>query len=60
MYHGERLNAWTHLVGAVAALVGGVWLLVIASMDGSPWKIVSVAIYAFTLLVLYSLSLIHI
>jgi hemolysin III len=59
MYHGERLNAWTHLVGAVAAFVGGVWLLVIASMDGSPWKIVSVAIYAFTLLVLYSASTVY-
>ena len=59
MYHGERLNAWTHLVGAVAALVGGVWMLVIASMDGSPWKIVSVAIYAFTLLVLYSASTVY-
>src|SRR3989344_7473967 len=56
MYHGERLNAWTHLVGAVAAFVGGVWLIVLASLDGSPWKIVSMAIYAFTLLVLYSAS----
>ena len=36
MYHGEKLNAWTHLVGAVAAFIGGVWMLVIASLDGSP------------------------
>ncbi|AUG04796.1 hemolysin III [Pseudomonas sp. 09C 129] len=59
MYHGERLNAWTHLVGAIAALVGGIWLLVLASLDGSPWKIVSVAIYGFTLLVLYSASTLY-
>ena len=59
MYHGERLNAWTHLVGAVAAFIGGVWMLVIACLDGSPWKIVSVAIYAFTLLVLYSASTVY-
>ncbi|OLF50962.1 PAQR family membrane homeostasis protein TrhA [Pseudomonas chlororaphis] len=59
MYHGERLNAWTHLVGAVAALVGGIWLVVLASLDGSPWKIVSVAIYGFTLLVLYSASTVY-
>ena len=59
MYHGEKLNAWTHLVGAVAAFIGGVWMLVIASLDGSPWKIVSVAIYAFTLLVLYSASTVY-
>ena len=31
-------------------------MLVVASMDGNPWKIVSVAIYGFTLLVLYSAS----
>lgn len=59
MYHGERLNAWTHLLGAVAAFVGAVWLLVVASFDGSPWKIVSVAIYGVTLLALYSISTVY-
>ncbi|ANF88792.1 PAQR family membrane homeostasis protein TrhA [Pseudomonas sp. M5A4_2d] len=59
MYHGERFNAWSHLVGAVAAFVGAVWMLVVASLDGSPWKIVSVAIYGFTLLVLYSASTVY-
>ncbi|WP_409299348.1 PAQR family membrane homeostasis protein TrhA [Pseudomonas sp. KCJK8993] len=59
MYHGERLNAWTHLLGAVAAFIGGIWLVVLASLDGSPWKIVGVAIYAFTLLVLYSVSTVY-
>lgn len=59
MYHGEKLNAWTHLVGAILALGGAVWLLVIASLDGSPWKIVSVAIYGVTLLLLYSASTIY-
>ena len=54
MYHGERFNAWSHLLGAVAACIGAVWMLVVASLDGSPWKIVSVAIYAFKLMVLYS------
>ncbi len=43
----------------MAAFIGGVWMLVIASLDGSPWKIVSVAIYAFTLLVLYSASTVY-
>ncbi|MNF56566.1 hemolysin-III related [compost metagenome] len=59
MYHGERFNAWSHLFGAVAAFVGAVWLLVIASVDGSPWKIVSVTIYGVTLLVLYSVSTVY-
>jgi len=59
MYHGERFNAWTHLVGAVLACIGAVWLLVVASLDGSPWKIVSVAIYGVTLLLLYSVSTVY-
>ncbi|WP_263141554.1 hemolysin III family protein [Pseudomonas sp. RIT-PI-AD] len=59
MYHGERFNAWTHLVGAVLAAIGAVWLLVLASLDGNPWKIVSVAIYGLTLLLLYSISTVY-
>ncbi|AMB84045.1 hemolysin III [Pseudomonas agarici] len=59
MYHGERFNAWTHLVGAVLACIGAIWLLVLASLDGSPWKIVSVAIYGVTLLALYSVSTVY-
>ncbi|MEN5091136.1 hemolysin III family protein [Pseudomonas protegens] len=59
MYHGERFNAWTHLLGAIAAFVGGIWLVVMASLDGDPWKIVGVAIYSFTLLVLYSVSTVY-
>ncbi|OHC47074.1 MAG: hemolysin III, partial [Pseudomonadales bacterium RIFCSPLOWO2_02_FULL_63_210] len=35
------------------------WLLVLASLDGEPMKIVSVAIYGATLLLLYSVSTIY-
>ncbi len=56
MYHGERFNAWTHLVGAVLALVGAVWLLILAGLDGAPRKIVAVAVYGATLVLLYSIS----
>ncbi|UVJ43759.1 hemolysin III family protein [Pseudomonas sp. LS1212] len=59
MYHGERFNAWTHLVGAVLAFIGVVWLLVAVSLQGDPWKIVSMAIYGVTLLVLYSISTVY-
>ena len=59
MYHGEKLNAWTHLVGAVAAAVGSIWLLVMVCLDGSPQKIVSVAIYGVTLVLLYSVSTVY-
>ena len=59
MYHGERLNAWTHLAGGVLALIGSVWLLVLAAMSGDVAKIVSVAIYGFTLVLLYSTSTLY-
>ncbi len=59
MYHGEKLNAWTHLTGGVLALIGTVWLLVLAAMTGDVTRIVSVAIYGFTLVLLYSTSTLY-
>jgi hemolysin III len=59
MYHGERFNAWTHLVGALLSVAGAVWLLVLAAWDGDVWKVVSVAIYGVTLVILYSASTLY-
>lgn len=59
MYYGERFNAWTHLVGALLALVGAVWLIVAAGLQGDPWKIVSFSIYGSTLVLLYSVSTLY-
>lgn len=59
MYHGEKFNAWTHLIGAVLALAGAVWLQMLAVASGDVWKIVSVAIYGVTLVLLYSISTIY-
>ncbi len=60
MYHGERFNAWTHLVGAVLSALGALWLLLLlASHSGDVWKIVSAAIYGVTLVLLYSASTIY-
>jgi hemolysin III len=59
MYYGERLNAWTHLVGAVLALIGTILMIVLASHDGDPWKVVSVSIYGATLIILYSASTLY-
>ena len=59
MYYGERFNAWTHLVGAVLALAGGVVLIVQAALVGDPWKVVSVSIYGLTLVLLYSFSTLY-
>ncbi|WP_137974414.1 hemolysin III family protein [Pseudomonas sp. F(2018)] len=59
MYHGERFNAWTHLIGAVLACIGAIWLLVLASLTGEPLKIVGVAVYGVALVMLYSISTLY-
>ena len=59
MYYGERFNAWTHLVGTLLAGIGAVWLLVLAVASGDAWKIVSIAIYGVTLVVLYGTSTVY-
>lgn len=59
MYYGERFNAWTHLVGAVLASLGAIWLQVLATLGGSLAEIVSVAIYGLSLVLLYSISTLY-
>ena len=59
MYHGERFNAWTHLVGAVLASIGTVCLLVQALWEGEPLKIGSVAVYGASLVLLYVISTVY-
>ncbi len=59
MYHGERFNAWTHLVGALLACLGAIWLQVLAALDGSLAEMVSVAIYGISLVLLYSISTLY-
>jgi hemolysin III len=57
MYYGEKLNAVTHLAGAVLALAGSVVLIVRAV--GDPWQVVSVSIYGATLVLLYTSSTLY-
>lgn len=59
MYDGERFNSISHLVGAVAALAGCAVLVVLASLQGDPWKIVSFSIYGATLFLLYLFSVLY-
>ena len=53
MYHGERFNSITHLVGAALALAGLVVLVVFAASQGDPWKIVSFSVYGASLFTLH-------
>ena len=59
MYYGERFNGYSHLVGALLALAGSIVLIVLGSMTGDVWKIVSFAIYGTTLVLLYSFSTLY-
>ncbi len=59
MQHGEKFNTITHLLGAIAALPGLVYLIVLAAATGDAWKITSVSIYGATLLMLYSFSTLY-
>ena len=59
MYHGERFNSISHLVGAALALTGLVVLVAFASLQGDPWKIVSFSIYGASLFLLYTLSTLY-
>ncbi len=59
MYHGEKLNAITHLVAAVLALVGSTVLVTLAAMSGDAWKVFSIALYGVTLVLLYSFSTLY-
>jgi len=36
MYEGERFNSISHLVGAAAAVIGTIVLVVLAARDGDP------------------------
>lgn len=59
MYHGERFNSISHLVGASLALVGGGVLVTLAAVEGDIAKIASYSIYAVTLFALYFSSTLY-
>ena len=59
MYHGERFNSISHLLGAALSLVGLTVLVVFAAQQGDPWKIVSFSIYGTSLFILYTASTLY-
>jgi hemolysin III len=59
MYQGERLNSWSHLIGAALAISGLILLTTFAASTGDPWKIVSVVVYGSTLVLLYVISTLY-
>ncbi len=59
MYHGEKFNSITHVVGAALAIAGLAVLVVFASLQGDAWKIVSFSIYGSSLVILYTCSALY-
>ena len=59
MYHGEKLNSITHLVGAALALVGLGALLTVSIQTGDVWVIVSFSVFGLSMVLLYSMSTLY-
>ncbi|WP_407652955.1 PAQR family membrane homeostasis protein TrhA [Bdellovibrio svalbardensis] len=59
MYHGERFNSISHLIGAVLALIGASVLVTLATLQGDSWKIISVSVYGGMLVLLYTISTLY-
>jgi hemolysin III len=59
MLKEETVNALTHGLGALLSLGGLVVLVVMASLHGDAWHIVSCSIYGFTLVLLFSSSTLY-
>ena len=59
MYHGERFNSSTHLVGTALAITGSAVLITRAVLDGDPWKIISFSLFGTMLVVLYAVSTLY-
>ena len=55
----ERINTVSHLVATCFALVGAALLVVQASAQGDPWKIVGFAVYGVSVLTLFAASTLH-
>lgn len=59
MYHGERFNGLSHLLGTLLAIAGLAVLVTRASLQGDPWKIVSFSLYGASLVLLYLVSTLY-
>lgn len=59
-HYGEEIaNAWTHGVGAAAALAGGAVLVTLAALHGDGWQLASAIVFGVTLLLLYLASTLY-
>lgn len=59
MYHGERLNTFSHLAGSALSIAGLSILVTLAVVQAAPWKVLSFSIYGATLVLLFCFSTIY-
>ncbi|GAB3377990.1 PAQR family membrane homeostasis protein TrhA [Lysobacter fragariae] len=55
----EMANAWTHGLGAAAALAGGAVLIVLAALRGDGWQLTGAVVFGLCLLLLYVASTLY-
>lgn len=59
MYHGEKLNSISHLIGAALALMGLGSLITISLGTGDAWVISSFTIFGLSMVLLYTMSTLY-
>ncbi len=59
MYHGERLNSVTHLLGLALAIAGSAVLIAQATDSGDALKIISFSIFGLSMILLYGASTLY-
>lgn len=55
----ELANAWTHGLGATAALIGGSVLISLAALHGDAWQLAGAIVFGLCLLMLYLASTLY-
>jgi hemolysin III len=59
MYHGERLNGYSHLLGLLLALPGAVLLLAKTVPSGDPARIAGALVFSLSAVALYAASTLY-
>jgi len=59
VFQDERLSVYSHMLGAVLAVSGLIFLLIKAALTADPWKITAASLYGATLLLLYLSSTLY-
>ena len=59
MYHGEKLNSISHLIGAAFSLIGLGSLITISVNTGDVWIISSFSIFGFSMVLMYTMSALY-